>query len=111
MSDTISKAIQRNIDREVLIKKTTKAAQLNYQQRMATARHRIEDIKELSILEDEFILGIDNEALLLAGLRKQVIIMNENAELLKKVKPDLGHHVELFDAAKITKTWVDGIVS
>jgi len=51
----------------------------------------------------------NNKAWLLAGLRKQVIIMNENAELLKKVNPELGHHVELFGAAKITQTWIDGI--
>ncbi len=51
----------------------------------------------------------NNKAWLLAGLRKQVIIMNENAELLKKVNPELGHHVELCRAAKITQTWIDGI--
>lgn len=51
----------------------------------------------------------NNKSRLLAGLRKQVLLMNENAELLIKFKPDLGHHVELFGAAKITQTWIDGI--
>lgn len=53
----------------------------------------------------------NNKYLLLAGLRKQVLIMNENSELLKKVCHYLRYDVELAGAAKITQTWIDGIAN
>lgn len=46
---------------------------------------------------------------LVIGLIKMKELMLRNAELMKSMMPDLGHHVELAGAAHITQTWIDGI--
>ncbi len=43
------------------------------------------------------------------GLVKQIQIMEDNATSLQKNFADLGHHIELFGAAKITREWLDCI--
>ena len=48
---------------------------------------------------------------LIAGLKYQVTLMRENAKLLAKVRPELDHDLELIDMAKVTQTWIDGILN
>ena len=47
---------------------------------------------------------------LIGGLKYQVTLLNDNAELLAKLYPDLGYDLELTDMAKVTQTWIDGIL-
>lgn len=46
---------------------------------------------------------------LIGGLKYQITLMLNNAELLSKVCPDLDHDVELADMVEITQTWIKGI--
>ena len=48
---------------------------------------------------------------LIGGLKYQVTLMCENAELIAKVRPELGYDLELIDIAKVTQTWIDGILN
>ena len=45
---------------------------------------------------------------LVTGLIKMKALMLRNAELMKSIAPELGHHVELAGAAHIAQTWIDG---
>lgn len=46
---------------------------------------------------------------LIGGLKYQITLMLNNAELLSKVCPDLDHDVELKGAATIVQSWIEGI--
>ena len=48
---------------------------------------------------------------LIGGLKYQVTLLNDNAELLAKLYPDLGYDLELRVAAKVTQTCIDGILN
>ena len=48
---------------------------------------------------------------LIGGLKYQVTLMCENAELIAKVRPELGYDLELIDMAKVIQTWIDGILN
>ena len=53
----------------------------------------------------------NDKARLIAGLKYQVTLLNDNAELLAKVYPELDHdNLELADMAEITQTWIDRIL-
>ena len=47
---------------------------------------------------------------LIGGLKYQVTLMRENAELLTKLYPELDHDLELANMAEITQTWIDGVL-
>jgi hypothetical protein len=42
-------------------------------------------------------------------LLKQAVMMEENAELMRVLFPDVVHGVELSGAANITRQWVDSL--
>ena len=52
----------------------------------------------------------NDKARLIGGLKYQVTLMRDNAELLAKLYPDLGYDLELADMAEITQTWIDGVL-
>jgi len=52
----------------------------------------------------------NDKARLIGGLKYQVTLMRENAELLAKLYPELGHDLELRAMAKVTQPWIDGIL-
>ena len=53
----------------------------------------------------------NDKARLIGGLKYQVTLMRENAKLLVKLYPELCHDdLELTDMAKVTQTWIDGIL-
>ncbi len=52
---------------------------------------------------------VDEKQRLIDGLKEQIEIMESNAAYLHKLYPDLGHHIELMGAAKITQDWLDNI--
>ena len=47
---------------------------------------------------------------LIGGLKYQVTLMINNAELLTKLYPELDHDLELANMAEITQTWIDGVL-
>ena len=48
---------------------------------------------------------------LIGGLKYQVTLMLDNAKLLTKVYPEVGYdNLELIDMAKVTQSWIDGIL-
>ena len=53
----------------------------------------------------------NDKARLIGGLKYQVTLMCENAELIAKVRPELGYDLELIDMAKVIQTWIDGILN
>ena len=53
----------------------------------------------------------NDKARLIGGLKYQVTLMLNNAKLLAKLYPDLGYDLELRVAAKVTQTWIDGILN
>ena len=58
-----------------------------------------------------FELTTNDKARLIGGLKYQVTLMCENAELIAKVRPELGYDLELIDMAKVIQTWIDGILN
>ena len=52
----------------------------------------------------------NDKARLIGGLKYQVTLMRENAELLVKLYPELGHDLELIDMAKLTQTLIDEVL-
>ena len=59
MTETIRESLQKEIEREVKIKTTVKHAQNTRAKRMAIARSKINDLKELQRIESEYILSLD----------------------------------------------------
>ena len=57
--DTIRESLQKEIEREVKIKTTVKHAQNTRAKRMAIARTKINDLKELARIESDYILNLD----------------------------------------------------
>jgi len=53
--DGINKVQQQKIDREVSSKKELNDAVKDYKARQIEARHRIEDLKELKKLQDDYL--------------------------------------------------------
>ena len=53
----------------------------------------------------------NDKAKLIGGLKYQVTLMLNNADLLAKVCPELDHDLELIGAAKVIQTWIDGILN
>ena len=53
--DGINKEQQQKIDREVSSKKELNDAVKDYKARQIEARHRIEDLKELKKLQDDYL--------------------------------------------------------
>ena len=47
---------------------------------------------------------------LIGGLKYQVTLLNDNAKLLTKLYPEVGYDLELVDMAKVTQTWIDGVL-
>ena len=59
LQDKINKHLQNEIDREVMIKKARDKVKSEHIERQNLARHKIEDLKELKRLEDEYILDVE----------------------------------------------------
>ena len=59
MTETIRESLQKEIEREVLLKTTVKHAQNTRAKRMAVARSKINDLEELQRIESEYILSLD----------------------------------------------------
>ena len=57
--DTIRESLQKEIEREVILKTTVKHAQKIHAHRMAIARTKINDLKELQRIESDYILSLD----------------------------------------------------
>ena len=57
--DTIRESLQKEIEREVKIKTTVKHAQNTRAKRMAVARAKINDLKELQRIESDYTLSLD----------------------------------------------------
>ena len=53
----------------------------------------------------------NDKAKLIGGLKYQITLMLNNAELIAKVRPELNHDLELIGAAKVIQTWIDGILN
>ena len=52
----------------------------------------------------------NDKARLIGGLKYQVTLMINNAELLTKLYPELDHDLELADMAKLTQTLIDEVL-
>lgn len=61
MTETIRESLKKEIEREVKIKTTVKHAQNTRAKRMAIARSKINDLKELRRIESDYILSLDEE--------------------------------------------------
>ena len=59
--DGINKEQQQKIDREVSSKKELNDAVKDYKARQIEARHRIEDLKELKKLQDDYLNDFEDE--------------------------------------------------
>lgn len=55
MNEAINKNLQREINRDVMIHKATKVAQVNHVNRNAAARRNIEKLNEMAQLEQDYI--------------------------------------------------------
>ncbi len=59
LQDKINKHLQNEIDREVMIKNARDKVEAEYIETQNSARHKIEDLKELKRLEDEYLLDFE----------------------------------------------------
>ncbi len=59
LQDKINKHLQNEIKREVMIKNARDKLKNEYTEKQNSARHKIEDLKELKRLEDEYLLDFE----------------------------------------------------
>lgn len=59
IKETINQHLQHKIERECMVKKASKNAQLSYEKRRSAARSKIADLKQSKQLEDEYLLNYE----------------------------------------------------